>query len=66
MLRRMTVAVEYCVKRAAECEKLAELVPARSERVHYRQLAAAWLRLARDTEFTEKLDAHLCGREHQG
>jgi hypothetical protein len=63
MLRRMTVAVEYCVKRAAECEKLAELAPGRAERVRYRQLAAAWLRLARDAEFTEKLDAQLAGEK---
>src|SRR5215475_11739992 len=50
--RRRTVAVDYCLNRAAECEKLAELAPERSVRTRYRQLAATWLRLARNTEFT--------------
>jgi hypothetical protein len=63
MLRRRTVAVDYCLNRAAECEKLAELAPERSVRTRYRQLAATWLRLARNTEFTEKLDARLAGEK---
>ena len=29
----------------------------------YRKLAAAWLRLARNVEFTEKLDATLSGQD---
>jgi|SRR5262245_21730938 hypothetical protein len=63
MLRRNTVAVEYCFNRAAECEKLAELAPDRSTRVRYRQLAAAWLRLARNAQFTERLEAHLAAEK---
>src|SRR5262245_3110417 len=59
MLQRTSVAIEHCLNRAAECEKLARLNPERAERNRYRQLATAWLRLARNAEFTEKLEAHL-------
>jgi hypothetical protein len=63
MLQRRTVAFDYCLNRASECEMLAELAPERSVRIRYRQLAATWLRLARNSEFTEKLDAHLAGEK---
>src|SRR5262249_35636716 len=59
MLRRNSVAVDYCLNRAAECEKLAELTPEHREKVTYRKLARAWLRLARNASFTDRPEAHL-------
>src|SRR5262249_3525431 len=59
MLRRISVAVDYCLNRAAECEKLAELASERREKLTYRMLAAAWLRVARNASFTDRLEAHL-------
>jgi hypothetical protein len=59
MLRRNSVAAKDCLNRAAECENLAELAPERRERNTYRKLAAAWLRLARNAQFTDRLEAHL-------
>jgi hypothetical protein len=46
MLQRKSVAVDYCLNRAAECEMLAALATDRTGRISYRRLAAAWLRLA--------------------
>jgi len=59
MLRRKSVAVDFCLNRAAECEKLAELAPDRTTKTRYRKLSANWLRLARSASFTDRLEAHL-------
>src|SRR5262249_17451375 len=59
MLRRKSVAVDYCLNRAAECENLAELALDHTGRTNYRKLAAAWLHLARNAQFTDRLEAHL-------
>src|SRR5262249_3070061 len=59
MLRRKSIAVDYCLNRAADCEKLAEVAPERREKITYRKLSAAWLHLARNAQFTDRLEAHL-------
>src|SRR5262249_26364218 len=43
----------------AECESLAELASDRTGKTNYRKLAAAWLHLARNAQFTDRLEAHL-------
>jgi DNA-directed RNA polymerase subunit RPC12/RpoP len=59
MLQRNSVSVGFCLNRAAECEKLAELAPDSTTKYRYRKLAAAWLRLARNASFTDRLETHL-------
>ena len=63
MLRRKSIAVDYCLNRAAECEKLAELAVEDSSETTYRKLAACWLRLAQNADFTNKLEAFLNGEK---
>jgi len=59
MLLRQTPAVSHCENRAAEAEQFAELAPDSGTKRRYRLLARAWRRLARNAEFTERLDAML-------
>ena len=59
MLRRNSIAVDYCLNRAAECEKLAELALGCAEGNTYRKLAASWLRLAQNADFTDRLESFL-------
>jgi hypothetical protein len=59
MLRRRTAALSHCLNRAAEAEHLSALSRDIGAKKRYTQLAAAWRHLARNAEFTEKLDAML-------
>jgi hypothetical protein len=45
MLQQKSVAVDYCLNRATECEKLADLPSEHREKVVYRKLARTWMNL---------------------
>ena len=47
MLQQKSVAVDYRLNRATECEKLADLPSEHREKVVYRKLARTWMNLAR-------------------
>ena len=60
MPRRRTLAVNHCLNRAAEAERLAVLAADDPDvKALYEQLARAWRRLSRDAEFTSKLNVLL-------
>ena len=59
MLRRRTPAVSHCLNRAAAAKHLAARTRDSYAKKRYEQLAQAWRHLARNAEFTEKLDAML-------
>jgi hypothetical protein len=57
MPRRRSPAVNHCLRRAAEAEQLAALAEDDDAKIRYGHLARAWRRLARNAEFTGKLNA---------
>jgi hypothetical protein len=61
MLQRNSMAVGYCLNRAAEAGHLAALVTDQESKQSYLTLAESWLKLADSAEFVGKLDAHLSG-----
>ena len=58
---RRTPAIKHCLRRAAEAERLAALADDYGSKFRYGQLARAWRRLARNAEFTSRLNALLSG-----
>ncbi len=65
MLQRKSVAVGYCLNRAAEVGHLAALAIDPDSKARYLQLVQAWLRLAQNAEFTDKLETHLSGEKQR-
>jgi hypothetical protein len=61
MFRRKSTAVEYCRNRAAECAKVANASPRPRRPEHRSEARLAWLKLAQNAEFTERLDGILSG-----
>ena len=59
MLLKSTPAVAYCQKRACECERLAEISDTPDTKDFYLRLAANWLRLADQRQFTDRMDIFL-------
>ena len=50
---------EICLKKAAECERMAVLVSDETIRSVYLDLAKQWLRMAKDAEELERRFSHL-------
>jgi hypothetical protein len=59
MPRRRSPAINHCLRRAAEAEQLCALAQDTWAKAQYDQLARAWRRLARNAEFTGRLNALL-------
>jgi hypothetical protein len=59
MLRRPSPAIQHCLKRAAECEHLAELESDPITKMGYLRLAGCWRKLGENREFVERMDSFL-------
>lgn len=59
MLQKPPQAVQYCHRRAAECERLATLASDLPSREYYLRLADCWRRLTENREYLEKVNASL-------
>jgi hypothetical protein len=59
LLQRTTPTIQVCNKRAAECQRLAELAETTDKRNFYLRLATTWRTIAERREFPDRTQSFI-------